>query len=138
MIGDLKIKGELAKEVIDGKWSNGDERKKRLSNAGYDYDVIQEEVNKLMNDIFESGSMDRYIRKIETLKELYSKLSREIKDLKIAKIGNVKDEWYMIEHYDSEHLERLEYFNNIINSLKWGYYELYKKFQESGENSSGV
>ena len=40
---------ELAQEVIDGKWGDGEERKKRLSDAGYDYESIQAEVNKIYN-----------------------------------------------------------------------------------------
>ena len=39
---------ELAKEVIRGNWGNGDERKKRLTEAGYDYDAIQKKVNELL------------------------------------------------------------------------------------------
>ena len=39
---------ELAKEVIEGKWGNGEDRKKRLTDSGYDYDVVQALVNKLV------------------------------------------------------------------------------------------
>jgi len=39
---------ELAKEVIAGKWGNGIDRKNRLEKAGYDYVVVQKEVNKLL------------------------------------------------------------------------------------------
>lgn len=39
---------EVAKEVIDGKWGNGDERKKELEDAGYDYDAVQKRVNELI------------------------------------------------------------------------------------------
>jgi len=38
----------LAKEVIQGKWGNGDERKKKLTAAGYDYDAVQKRVNEVM------------------------------------------------------------------------------------------
>lgn len=38
----------LAKEVIAGKWGNGQERKDRLSKAGYDYNKVQKEVNKIL------------------------------------------------------------------------------------------
>lgn len=37
---------QIAKEVINGKWGNGDTRKKKLESAGYDYDAVQKEVNK--------------------------------------------------------------------------------------------
>lgn len=40
----------LAKEVVLGLWENGAERKCRLEEAGYDYDAIQEIVNKILNE----------------------------------------------------------------------------------------
>lgn len=40
----------IAKEVIAGKWGNGIIRRKRLEKAGYDYEVIQKIVNKLMEN----------------------------------------------------------------------------------------
>ena len=39
---------EIAREVIQGKWGNGAERKNRLTNAGYDYNAVQKRVNELM------------------------------------------------------------------------------------------
>ena len=39
---------ELAKEVIQGKWDNGSERKQKLTKAGYDYQTVQAEVNRLL------------------------------------------------------------------------------------------
>jgi GH25 family lysozyme M1 (1,4-beta-N-acetylmuramidase) len=38
---------ELAQEVIDGKWGNGEDRKVRLTNAGYNYAEVQARVNEL-------------------------------------------------------------------------------------------
>ena len=38
----------LAKEVIQGKWGNGEERKKRLTAAGYDYNAVQKRVNEIL------------------------------------------------------------------------------------------
>lgn len=43
-----KAVNTIAKEVIAGKWGNGDERKKKLAAAGYDYDEVQAAVNKLL------------------------------------------------------------------------------------------
>ncbi len=39
---------EIAKEVISGKWGNGAERKKRLTEAGYDYNSVQQTVNMIL------------------------------------------------------------------------------------------
>lgn len=36
---------DMASEVIDGKWGNGSERRKRLTDAGYNYDIVQKMVN---------------------------------------------------------------------------------------------
>lgn len=38
----------IAKEVIDGKWGNGEDRKKKLTAAGYDYKTVQKKVNELL------------------------------------------------------------------------------------------
>jgi hypothetical protein len=43
-----KSNEELAKEVIEGKWGNGDTRKKKLEAAGYDYNAVQKIVNELI------------------------------------------------------------------------------------------
>ena len=39
---------ELAREVIQGKWGNGQDRKKRLTAAGYDYYAVQNRVNQML------------------------------------------------------------------------------------------
>lgn len=39
---------EIAREVIQGKWGNGADRKKRLEAAGYNYAEVQAKVNKLV------------------------------------------------------------------------------------------
>ena len=38
---------DIAHEVIQGDWGNGEERKERLEVAGYDYDAVQQRVNEL-------------------------------------------------------------------------------------------
>ena len=38
---------EVAKEVLAGKWGNGADRKKRLTEAGYNYSEVQAKVNEL-------------------------------------------------------------------------------------------
>lgn len=40
---------EIAKEVLNGNWGNGQERKDRLTAAGYNYSEVQNLVNKLAN-----------------------------------------------------------------------------------------
>lgn len=43
----LKTNQEIAKEIFQGKWGNNAERRKRLTEAGYDYDAIQTIVNAI-------------------------------------------------------------------------------------------
>ena len=46
-IPEKKTVTQLAKEVIEGKWSNGEERKQKLTAAGYNYSAVQKKVNEL-------------------------------------------------------------------------------------------
>lgn len=39
---------DIAHEVIQGDWGNGEERKERLEAAGYDYDAVHQRVNELL------------------------------------------------------------------------------------------
>lgn len=41
---------ELAKEVIAGKWGNGNERREKLQANGYDYDAVQDRVNQILSN----------------------------------------------------------------------------------------
>ena len=41
-----KSNDQIASEVIAGQWGDGNDRKNRLTKAGYDYNVIQDIVNK--------------------------------------------------------------------------------------------
>lgn len=52
-----KTKTEVIKEILMGEWGNGAQRKKALVNAGYDYDELQKEINRitlLTNDVFDN------------------------------------------------------------------------------------
>lgn len=39
---------EIAREVIQGLWGNGQDRKNRITKAGYDYSAVQKRVNELL------------------------------------------------------------------------------------------
>lgn len=41
---------EIAKEVLQGKWGNGEARKTNLTNAGYNYNEVQAKVNELLGN----------------------------------------------------------------------------------------
>ena len=46
----MKTNEEVAQEVLDGKWGNGDERIVKLTNAGYNASAIQRIVNQMLKD----------------------------------------------------------------------------------------
>ena len=53
----LKSDDEIIKEIFTGEWGNGEQRKKALTNAGYDYTKLQKEVTritKLTNDTLDN------------------------------------------------------------------------------------
>ena len=45
--GHRKTIDAVAREVINGRWGNGSDRRKRLEAAGYNYRAVQDRVNKL-------------------------------------------------------------------------------------------
>lgn len=53
---------EVAKQVINGDWGNGSNRKLALNNAGYDYDQVQARVNELLN-----GQSTQSLKSIDTI-----------------------------------------------------------------------
>ena len=53
---------ELAKEVLAGSWGNGQERKDRLTAAGYDYNAVQSKVNAMVSG--SSKSIDELAREV--------------------------------------------------------------------------
>ena len=60
-----KTVDELADEVIAGKWGCGDERKSRLTAAGYDYTAVQAAVNaKLSGNVTAKKSVDEIVQEV--------------------------------------------------------------------------
>lgn len=41
-----KTEDEIVEEILRGEWGNGEERKQKLQNAGYEYNSIQQKVNE--------------------------------------------------------------------------------------------
>ena len=56
-----KSNNEIAKEVIQGLWGNGDDRKRRLAAAGYDYNTIQGLVNQMLGGGSSGGKSNETI-----------------------------------------------------------------------------
>ena len=55
---------ELADEVISGKWGNNPDRKKRLTEAGYDYEAVQREVDSRLVKSSLKKSIDEIAKEV--------------------------------------------------------------------------
>lgn len=82
-----KSNDAIALEVIAGKWGNGDDRKKRLQAAGYDYNTIQNIVNQKMG----AGPVATYyvVKKGDTLSGIAAKYGTTYQ--KLAQMNGIKD-----------------------------------------------
>lgn len=54
----LKSIEEVAREVWAGQWGNGPERQKRLEEAGYNYDEVQEKVQELKGECYSAPELN--------------------------------------------------------------------------------
>lgn len=89
-----KSNEEIAEEVMAGDWGNGEDRKKALEAAGYDYNAIQAIVNKNYNSDGTSSKVTNYtVKSGDTLSGIGSKLGVAWKD--IASLNNI-DSPYII------------------------------------------
>ena len=55
---------EIAREVVRGDWGNGDYRKTKLINKGYDYNAVQAKVNELLTGKHTQKSIDEIAREV--------------------------------------------------------------------------
>ena len=60
----LKPVDTVAREVIAGQWGNGEDRKARLTQAGYDYNVIQARANEMLRPQPQRKSIDEIAREV--------------------------------------------------------------------------
>lgn len=83
-VEEKKSNEDIAKEVIEGKWGIGIERKNKLTQAGYDYKAIQAIVNdKLTGDVWYT------VKKGDTLGEIAEKNGTTYQAL--AKLNGIKN-----------------------------------------------
>ena len=86
--GNIKKKTdeEIAEEVLTGKWGNGEERRKKILLAGYNYKRVQEivnakiKVNKIKYYTVKAG---------DTLSKIAKEHDTTVEQLK--KLNNIKD-----------------------------------------------
>lgn len=80
----------LAKEVIEGKWGNGAERIRRLTEAGYNATHIQD----VVNEMYINGEVDANGNVIE-----YDEYGEVQEETKVTE-GNIKEVEIDITGYD--------------------------------------
>ena len=75
---------ELAQEVLQGKWGNGAERVKRLTEAGYNYNTVQKRVNELIAERDKPKYITYTVKRGDTLSAIAARygttVSRLVKD----------------------------------------------------------
>lgn len=83
---NLKSISEIAQEVINGIWGNGEDRKNRLISAGYNYNEIQAKVNSILA----SNSVVTYtVKSGDTLSSIASKYGTTYQ--KLAQYNNISN-----------------------------------------------
>lgn len=80
-----KTVAELVEEVLDGKWGNGEDRANRLTAAGYDYDAVQDAVNK---KLAVKKEVWYTIQRYETLSEIAERFDTTVTEL--VKLNGIK------------------------------------------------
>lgn len=124
---------QLAKEIIAGKWGDGDERKKKLTSAGYNYYAVQNKVNELMakptlksvdeiaKEVIQGkwGNGDERKQKLTSAGYDYGKVQARVNELMAAKeYYTVKsgDTLFWIAKKYNTTVDKLAKLNNIKNS----------------------
>ena len=82
---------EIAREVIAGKWGNGDDRKNRLNNAGYNYSEVQAKVNQLLKGNTSPVQQKLYyvVKKGDNLTKIAKMYNTSVD--KLVKLNNIKN-----------------------------------------------
>ncbi len=76
-----KSNEELANEVIAGKWGNGDDRRNRLSQAGYNYDAVQSIVNQKLGTGKSSGAEYYTVQRGDNLTKIANRYGTTVNQL---------------------------------------------------------
>lgn len=76
-----KLNEELANEVIAGKWGNGEDRKNRLTQAGYDYYAVQSIVNQKLGAGKSSGAEYYTVQRGDNLTKIANRYGTTVNQL---------------------------------------------------------
>lgn len=89
-----KSNEEIAREVLKGLWGNGQERKNRLTAAGYDYNAVQSIVNLIKNQAPASDPKYYTVQKGDTASGIAKKSGITLTQLK--KLNPSQKNWNLI------------------------------------------
>ena len=77
-----KSNEEIAREVINGQWGNGEDRRNRLTQAGYNYSEVQAIVNRILNGGSSRSSAEYYtVKSGDTLSGIAARYGTTVKQL---------------------------------------------------------
>lgn len=82
-----KSNEELANEVIAGQWGNGDDRRNRLTQAGYNYDAVQSIVNQKLSGNRPSSQTVYTVRAGDTLSGIAKRYGTTYQ--RLAQVNNI-------------------------------------------------
>lgn len=142
--GKKKSVEAIAREVIAGVWGSGDDRKKSLTKAGYDYDVVQKKVNEILNGSAKKPATPKPAKDNTTKKVVKSTCVAKHKDAKLS--GTYKTTDYLYCRNDAgtnkkalclipkgTSVKCFGYYNKTSNGVKW----LYIQFTLKGVEYTG-
>ena len=84
---NLKSIEEVAQEVINGVWGNGEDRKNKLTSAGYNYNDVQSKVNELLGS--NTSNVTYTVKFGDTLSIIASKYGTTYQ--KLAQYNNISN-----------------------------------------------
>lgn len=118
----------IAKEVIAGKWGVGENRKRRLTNAGYDYDAVQTEVNRLVNAQSKSGTLDVSSKGVDFIKQFEGLMRKAGKALPTEKYYTIGYGHYSADVKAGQTITESEAVKLLYKDLK-GFVAKVNKYQ---------
>ena len=95
---------EIANEVIKGLWGNGSDRKNRLESAGYNYQEVQDMVNKILKVNTPKPSTTQYKVRCNTVLNIRSgpgtsySIVGQFKNGTIISVKTIKNSWAQLEN----------------------------------------
>ena len=86
----MKTNQEIAKEVLNGLWGNGQARREKLEKAGYNYNEVQTIVNALVYERDNSGGASHDEIPVEETEITIDESNLMIIDYDVTKYSGIK------------------------------------------------